>query len=108
MGYKSTLLSTLIPIRYGTTIDTLADIEKSGLPLVIPKSTAVHHAIASDKRPIMKQIFVDSILYRYAGQQSKQKYYKMYGNGPNLAQNLTHISNLLFQGKRKPGNLFST
>ena len=78
MGYKSTLLSTLIPICYETTIDTLADIEKSGLPLVIAKSTAMHHAIASDKRPIMKQIYEDSILYQYAGKKSLQKYYEMY------------------------------
>ena len=108
MGYKSTLLSTLIPICYETTIDTLADIEKSGLPLVIAKSTAMHHAIAADKRPMMKQIYKDSILFRYAGLQSIQKYYEMYGNGPCLIEHLTQISHSSFQGKRKPGSLLRT
>ena len=67
MGYKSTLLSTLIPIRYESKIDTLADLKESGLPLTIPTSTAIYEAIESDQRPIMKQIFTESHKYRYGG-----------------------------------------
>ena len=57
MGYKSLLLSTLIPIRYESTIDTLDEMVKSGLPFVIPSRTTFHKLIASDPRPSMKEIY---------------------------------------------------
>ena len=73
MGYKSTLLSTLIPIRYESKIDTLADLKESGLPLTIPTSTAIYEAIESDQRPIMKQIFTEGIKYQYEGWKTTRK-----------------------------------
>ena len=76
MGYKSTLLSTLIPIRYESTIDTPEDLEESGLPLTIPESTAIQDAIAVDTRPIMKQIYAESILYQYGGWNTTREYWK--------------------------------
>lgn len=76
MGYKSTLLSTLIPIRYESTIDTDIDLEESGLPLTIPLSTAIHAAIESDQRPIRKKIFTESHLYRYEGWNSTRELWK--------------------------------
>ena len=36
LGYRSTLLSTLVPIRYEDTIETVHDLYKSGLSLLIP------------------------------------------------------------------------
>ena len=57
MGYKTTLLSTLIQIQYESTIDTLDDMAKSGLPLLIPSHTALHKLIACDPRSTMKQIY---------------------------------------------------
>ena len=57
MGYKTTLLSTLIQIRYESTIDSLEDMAKSGLPLLIPSHTTLHKLIASDPRPLMKNIY---------------------------------------------------
>ena len=39
LGYRSTLLSTLVPIRYEETIDTVYDLDKSRLSLLIPKDT---------------------------------------------------------------------
>ena len=76
MGYKSTLLSTLIPIRYESTIDTDADLEESGLPLTIPESTAIQDAIANDTRPIMKQIYKRRFLYRYGGWNTTRELWK--------------------------------
>ena len=77
MGYKSTLLSTLIPVRYEGTINTLYDLDQSGLPLLLAKSSATHHAIANDPRQIMKRIYNNTIIYVYAGRKSVEKYHKM-------------------------------
>ena len=67
LGYRSTLLSTLVPIRYEDTIDSLHDLNKSRLPLLIPKDTAFHKLVAIDTRPIVKQIFGRSILVPFNG-----------------------------------------
>ena len=66
MAYKSTLLSSLIPIRYEATIDTLDDMDKSGLPLLIIQQTTFHKLIASDPREAMKQVYKRSILFPYS------------------------------------------
>ena len=57
LGYTSTLLSTLIPIRYEGTIDTLQDMAESGLPFTIPHSTSLHKLLATDPRPTMMKIY---------------------------------------------------
>ena len=67
MGYKSALLSTLVPIRYESSIDTIEDLAKSGLPLLIPGATTVSKLIANDPRQSMKEIYNRSILYPYSG-----------------------------------------
>ena len=77
MAYKCTLLSTLIPVRYESTIDTLSDLDRSGLPLLIPRNTSVHQASANDQRPVMKRIYDKSILFTFTGQIGLDKYYKM-------------------------------
>ena len=51
MGYVSTLLSQLVAIRYENPIDTLDDIDKSGLPLMIPNGTGLNFLIGEDPRP---------------------------------------------------------
>ena len=71
LGYKATLLSTLIPIRYSDKINTLQDMDRSGLPLIIPKGTAMYKSIAGDRRHIVQQIFNRSILYQYTGTREK-------------------------------------
>ena len=78
MGYKCTLPSTLIPVRYEGTINTLSDLDRSGLPLLIPRSTAQYKAFANDKRPIMKRIFNKSISWAFTGPKSLAKRLKMY------------------------------
>ena len=76
-GYKSTLLSTLVTIRYNKPIDTLADLDRSALPLVILKGSASHQAFENEQRDIMKQIYKRSILYQLT-RQTEAKYAAMY------------------------------
>ena len=67
MAYKATLLSSLIPIRYETTIDNVIDLDNSGLPLVYAKASSFHKHIADDPRPIMRRISNRSIQYNVDG-----------------------------------------
>ena len=67
LAYKSTLLSSLIKIRYESTIDTLCDLDKSALPALIPAGTPATQAFATDPREIMKSIFNRSIIYPFNG-----------------------------------------
>ena len=78
MGYKSTLLSTLVPIHYESTIDTLSDLHQSGLPLFIAKDTILHHSFAKDPRQIMKLIYNESIFWKLTGPKSLGMMFKKY------------------------------
>ena len=62
MAYKKSLLSSLIPIRYEDTINSIDDLDKSGLPLMLGMGSKFHRQISSDSRPIMRRIFNRSIL----------------------------------------------
>ena len=66
-GYKSTLLSTLIPIYYESTIETLIDVSNSDLPLTVPKNTAVHWLIGTDPRSAAKNIRGKLVLFPFNG-----------------------------------------
>ena len=72
MSYKSTLLSTLVTIRYNEPIDTLAEFDKSGLLLLIRRGTANYGAFLSDTRPEIKKIYNRTILYTLNRQTSKR------------------------------------
>ena len=76
MAYKSTLLSTLITIRYNMPIDTLADFDSSGLPMVVAKGTAIHSLLKSDPRAVMKQIYNRTIVFEHTPE-SESKYAQM-------------------------------
>ena len=67
MAYKSTLLSSLIQIRYENTIDTLIDLENSGLPVFYTDNTPPQRKFASDPRQIMKNIYNKSIPFPFNG-----------------------------------------
>ena len=56
LGYKTTLLSSLIPIRYEDTIESLDDLDKSELPLILPQGTALYDHLASDPREMLTRI----------------------------------------------------
>ena len=77
MGYKSTLLSTLIPIRYEDTIQSLDDVHRSGLPLLIPEGTVIHKFLLGDTRKTVQQIYDRSIVYPYKGGNKMDWYTKM-------------------------------
>ena len=66
-SYKSTLLSTLIPIYYENPINTLEDVDNSDLPLLVPRSTVLHRLLATDPRPTVKRIFRKSVLFSFNG-----------------------------------------
>ena len=76
-GYKSTLLSTLVTIRYNKPIDTLADLDRSGLPLVIVEGTAPDRAFKNEQRDIMRRIYSRSIVDQVTPQ-NEAKYGAMY------------------------------
>ena len=68
MAYKSTLLSSLIPIQYETTIDTLEDVERSGLPVLVPENAAPRWLMKTDPRPTVQRIWQNNrILYPFNG-----------------------------------------
>ena len=72
MGYKSTLLSTLIPIRYEQLIDTIDDLDQSGLPFMIPGGTVLVWLAASDPRPAMKRIYERREIVPFSGTVSEE------------------------------------
>ena len=76
-GYKSTLLSTLITIRYEKPINTLADLDRSGLSLLLARGAAGQKIIESDPRPIMKKIYSRSIVFEHS-KQTEMQYAEMY------------------------------
>ena len=65
LAYKKSLLASLIPIRYEDTINSINDLDNSGLPLLLPEGSMIHNHFSSDTRPIMRRIFNRSILYNF-------------------------------------------
>ena len=63
LGYKTTLLSSLIPIRYEDTIESFDDVDKSGLPLIIPRGGSIHDHLANDPREMLTRIMRRSIFF---------------------------------------------
>ena len=78
LGYKTTLLSSLIPIRYEDTINTIYDIDKSGLPLLMLESTTDVDFIREDPREVMQRLFKRKILFSIDGGGVPIWVYKMY------------------------------
>ena len=75
-GYKSTLLSTLVTIRYNKPINTLDDLDRSGLPLVIREGSAFHRTLENDQRDIRKRIYRKTIAVEFTPQ-NEAKYTAM-------------------------------
>ena len=67
LGYKSTLLATLIPINYEKPINTVDDLANSDLPLLVAEKTAQPWLLATDPREAVKRIFRKSVLYPFNG-----------------------------------------
>ena len=77
LAYKTTLLSSLIPIRYEDTIDNIYDVDKSGLPLLMGESMTVIDFIREDPREAMKNLFKRKILFSIDGGGIPSWVYKM-------------------------------
>ena len=77
MGYKSTLLSTLVTIRYTKPIDKLGDLVSSGLPLLMAQGGECIPAIKNSPRLIVQQIYHNGIRFNFT-QESEEKYSKMW------------------------------
>ena len=73
MGYKSTLLSTLIQIRYEDTVEDIYDMDASRLPLLLPDATAAS-LFGTDERAAMRRVYNRSILFPFRGFQPKWTY----------------------------------
>ena len=66
-SYKGTLLSTLVPIYYDNPINTLEDVDRSGLPVLITKNNVVHWLMKTDPRSTINNIWQKRILYPFPG-----------------------------------------
>ena len=66
-GYMSILLSQLVAIRYENPIDTIDDLDKSGLPLLIASGTGIEYMIANDPKPVVQRIYNRSIIVPFNG-----------------------------------------
>ena len=66
MGYKSTLLSTLIKIRYEDVIEDIYDMDQSQLPFLLPDATAAS-LFGADKRTAMRRVYSRRILFPFRG-----------------------------------------
>ena len=78
LGYKTTLLSSLIPIQYEDTIDTISDLYKSGVPLLLAKATTTVDYVERDPRKMMADISKRTILYSLNNGRSPPWVLKMY------------------------------
>ena len=63
LGYKTTLLSSLITINYENPIDNIYDLDKSGLPLIMAKGVSVVEYIRQAPGAMMDRIFKRRILF---------------------------------------------
>ena len=70
LGYKTTLLSSLITINYENPIDNIYDLDKSGLPLIMTEGVSVVEYIRRTPGAMMARIFKRRILSERGSNQS--------------------------------------
>ena len=63
LGYKKSLLSSLIQIRYEDTIDSIHELDRSEIPLLLAKSTSLQDYVERDPRKSMARIVKRRILF---------------------------------------------
>ena len=66
MGYKSTLRSSLITIKYEDKIVTINDLVQSGIPVAFPEGTIFDNILSTDPRPIVQRMYKNIIIYSFA------------------------------------------
>ena len=55
------------PLRYEKTIETVEDLDNSGLPYMVPAKTAPHVLVMTDPRPAVRRIAQRVELYPFNG-----------------------------------------
>ena len=75
MPPRCTLLSTLIPVRYEKELNTIEDLDNSGLGLAIPGGTVLVWLAKTDPRPAMNNIWGRSQheIFPYAGKEDPEE-----------------------------------
>ena len=63
LGYKKSLLSSLIQIRYEDSIDNIRELDISEMPLLLAKSTSLQEYVERDPRQSMARIVKRKILF---------------------------------------------
>ena len=66
IAYKSTLLSSLVTIRYEDSINTLNDLDRSGIQLVLGRGTQGHNFFANSPRKLLRKMFNNSHLFDFS------------------------------------------
>ena len=62
LAFKANLLSSLIPIRYEDTIDSVTDLYKSGLPIILSEGFFVTKYFREDPSEMTSQIMKRAIM----------------------------------------------
>ena len=75
MSYKSTLLSTLVTIRYEKTIETVFDLDTSRLPLLLTEGTTTPKLMELDQRAVIKRIYSRRIMHPWGKLEEPLKKY---------------------------------
>ncbi len=65
VAYKSTLLSTLIPIRYEPAFETMTDVDAAGVPCILPRGTAIFGLFKRDPKAVVQRVFARSEEHAY-------------------------------------------
>ena len=67
MSYKGNLRANLVAITYKKPIDSIQDMEESGLPLLFCTGCGYKESFAADPRPAMNRLAEKAIMYKYDG-----------------------------------------
>ena len=74
--YKGALLSSLITIQYTKTLDTMSEMEQSGIPLMCPANTVICWLLKTDPRPLGMKLNERRVDMPFPGY-TDEKYLKM-------------------------------
>ena len=69
-------MSSLITIRYTKTLDTMSEMEQSGIPLMCPANTVVCWLVETDTRPLGMKLNERRVDMPFPGY-TDEKYLKM-------------------------------
>ena len=75
-AYKSKFFSSLVTIRYTKPVDTLADLDSSGLPFLLTKGSGHAQMFGDDPRPAMKRIYRRRIVFEYTPESARKFLHK--------------------------------